>query len=84
MKRFDLHIPVKEVNGERWGDLSSYALTHQFCGERVDKKDDISFTGGHRVRLYSFKKNVHWKIPLGQELNISDVLPENALRRQGR
>lgn len=84
MKRFDLRIPVKEVNGERWGDLSSYALAHQFCGERVDKKADISFAGGHRVRLYSFKKNVHWKIPTGQELNISDVTPEIAPRKQRR
>lgn len=83
MKRFDLSVPVKTVNGEQWGELSVYALAHEFCGEDVKmKKENFTFAGGHRVRLYSFKKNVHWKIPVGQELNISDVTPENAPRRQ--
>ena len=83
MKRFNLSIPVKVVNGEQWGDLTVYGLSHEVCGERVDPKNqNFSFAGGHRVRLYSFKKNVHWRIPRGQELNITDVVPEVAPRRQ--
>jgi hypothetical protein len=69
-----LTVSLKSYQGERWADLNSFGLTHEFCGEVVKMKDEkFSFLGGHRVRLYSFKKNVHWRIPSGIEVDISDV-----------
>jgi hypothetical protein len=75
-------LPIKLVNRERWGDLGSLALSHEICGERVDQRKDMSFAGGHRVRLYKFTKNVHWKIPTGVELDISEVPPSAPPRRK--
>lgn len=67
-------VPVKKVGSDLWGDFSSFGLAHEFCGERVDMvNQQFSFQGGHRVRLYKFKKNVHWRIPSGIELDISAV-----------
>lgn len=52
--------------------LGSHA--YDVIGEDVKQLNDISFIGGHRVRLYRFKKNVHFKLPpSGVELNIVDV-----------
>jgi hypothetical protein len=71
-------VPVKLYKGEKWGDLSAIGLTHDFCGEVVNKKNDsFSFLGGHRVRLYSFKKNVHWRIPTNA-FDISSVAASDA------
>lgn len=70
-----LSFPVKVVNKEEWLDLTAHGLAHEFCGERVDQKPSLSFAGGHRVRHYSFKKNVHWKVPKGQDIDISEVEP---------
>jgi len=82
------HVPVpfKKVGTERWGQLSAFGDSHLICGESVKLKDEnFSFAGGHRVRLYSFKKNVHWKIPEGVSLDISAVTPAgNAPRRTQR
>jgi hypothetical protein len=78
-------VPTKRVNGSLWGDLTVFGHHHLICGEKVDLKDDgLSFAGGHRVRLYSFKKNVHWKIPEGTSIDISDVTPASAPRRLPR
>lgn len=71
--RKHISVPIKIVDGEQWGELRALGLSHDICGERVDKRKDLSFAGGHRVRLYTFKKNVHWKIPTGVELDITEV-----------
>jgi hypothetical protein len=42
---------------------------------------DIPFAGGHRLRRYSFKKSVNWKIPDGVRLDVAGVLPADAPRR---
>jgi hypothetical protein len=56
--------------------------SHLICGESVRMKDEnFSFAGGHRVRVYLFKKNVHWKIPEGVSLDISSVPAAQAPRR---
>lgn len=70
-----IRVPLKEVNGEYWGELQRISDGQHFiCGEKVKLvKENYSFAGGHRVRLYSFRKNVHWKIPIGVELDIADV-----------
>jgi hypothetical protein len=78
-------IPVKKVNGEPWGELSFFGSAHEFCCEKGELKDNqYSFSGGHRVRLFHLRKNVHWKIPVGQNLDVSAVPPATAPRRQGR
>ena len=83
--RDTIKVTVKVVNGERWGDLSAIASAHDICGETVRCSDqNFPFAGQHRVRLYHFKKNVHWRIPIGVELDISGVQPEAAPRRQPR
>jgi hypothetical protein len=76
-------VSVKDFNGENWGDLAVIAPTHDIVGEKVSKiEENFSFIGGHRVRLYRFKKNVHWKIPVGVLVDISAVAPAGAVRRQ--
>jgi hypothetical protein len=79
-----ISVPVKMIGKERWGQLSVFGLSHLICGETVHQKPDYSFAGGHRVRLYSFKKSVSWKIPDEVDLDISGVTPANAPRRQQR
>ena len=77
MKR-NLSFPVKKVGKDEWLDLSAHGLTHEFCGEKIHQKTDYSFGGGHRVRHYSFRKNVHWLLPAGLTIDIQDLEPENA------
>jgi hypothetical protein len=86
-----LRVPVRVVNGEKWGALQ-YLLkggteTIYVVGEKVKMDDqNFSFADGHRVRKYSFKKNVHFKIASEMVLNIADVNPGNPppRRNQGR
>jgi hypothetical protein len=78
-----VRVPVRMVGTVRWGALHYMADTHDICGEKVDCIDQkYSFAGQHRVRLYRFKKNVHWRIPIGVNLDIADVPPAEAPRRQ--
>ena len=71
-----VQVPVRYVNGERWARLSVFGERHDFCGEKIQiMKENFSFAGQHRVRLCVAKKNVHWKIPEGVQLNISEVNP---------
>jgi len=71
-----ISIPVKTVGTERWGQLSMLGDHHLICAETVKLKDEnYSFAGQHRVRLYSFKKNVHWKVPAGVPLDVTAVAP---------
>lgn len=84
-----IRIPIRVVNGEKWADLNSLGKKHLFCGYKISKKDDkFSFAGGHRVRLYSADGNVHFKIPTGIELDISNVsrsrLPPRRRQDQNR
>ena len=82
-----VRVPVKHWNKGNWGDLSalSQILTHEIVGEEVRQGKDFSFAGGHRVRFFKFKKNVHFKINEGVNLDISDISPGTLpVRRQGR
>jgi hypothetical protein len=80
-----VRVPIKIVGTERWGQLSAFGDAHSICGEVVKlKNENFSFAGGHRVRLYSFKKNVHWKIPEGLSLDIAAVPAATAPRRTQR
>ena len=80
--RDTITVSVKVVNGDRWADLNAFGISHEFCGETVSQRKDLSFAGGHRVRLYLFKKNVHWRIPHGTQLDIRDVDPAQVPRRR--
>jgi hypothetical protein len=78
-----VRVPVKTVGTERWGQLSLLGDAHLICGETVKLKEaNFSFAGGHRVRLYSFKKNVHWRIPESIGLDITAVAPATAAPRR--
>jgi hypothetical protein len=78
------HVPVPVIlrNNEKWGQLYLLADHHIICGEVVRQMSDTSFENGHRVRRYSFKKSVNWKIPDGVQLDVADVAPANAPRRK--
>jgi len=82
-----VQVPIKVVNKEKWADLGALALTHEIVAEKCNKvEENYSFAGGHRVRLWKFKKNVHFKVPSGVDLDISGVAPAVAPtppRRQG-
>jgi hypothetical protein len=79
-----VRVPVKMVGTERWGQLSAFGDMHLICGESVHlKEQSFSFAGGHRVRLYSFKK-MHWRIPPGVSLDISAIAPASPVRRAQR
>lgn len=66
-------VPTVEFGGSLWGDLSVFGKDHDFCATRAKANRDMSFIGGHRVRSFTFKQMVHWKIPTGVELDISEV-----------
>jgi len=77
-------VPVKTINSERWAQLNVYGESHEVCAEKFKTKDNnFSFAGGHRVRLLSLKKNVHWKVPAGIALDIQEVkVAEEPARRR--
>lgn len=77
-------VPIKVVNKEDWGDLSALGLAHEFVGETVkEKSSKYTFGGNHRVRLYYFKKNVHWRIA-STVFDITDVQPATPPRKRQR
>jgi len=76
-------IPVKNVNGENWAQLTVFGNRHILCGEEMyTKRENFSFAGGHRVRLFEIRNNVHWKIPVGVKLDIAEVAPAGAPPRR--
>ena len=77
-----VRIPVKSHKNVQWGQLSMLGSSWDIVGEKVQRVNDkFSLFGQHRVRLYRFKKNVHFKIPEGTDLDISRVRPDRAPRR---
>jgi hypothetical protein len=77
-------VPIIVHDSAKWGALSHITTgSIDVVAEKFNlENSNLSFVGGHRVRLYRLKKNVHFKIPQGTELNISDVPPQQAPRRQ--
>jgi hypothetical protein len=71
-----LIVPIKKVGNDKWGALAYIAHNFHIVGEKVDLIEKrFTFAGQHRVQLYSFKKNVYFKIPDGTTLDITDVQP---------
>ena len=80
-----MRVPIRRVGAEKWGDLSALSQTHEICGEKVKcVNQNYSFANEHRVRLFKFTKNVHWRIPEGIELDISEIAQAEPPRRQTR
>jgi hypothetical protein len=78
-----ISLPVKTINSERWAEMNVHGKDHVFCAEAVRITDqNYSFAGGHRVRLVSLKKNVHWKIPANIQLDISAIAPSTTPPRR--
>jgi hypothetical protein len=79
-----LTVPIKTLNGIQWADLSVHgpSATHIVCGEQTWGEGDISLFGGHRVRSVKFKKNVHWRVLTGFDVDIAAVPPPEPPRRQ--
>jgi hypothetical protein len=70
-------IPVRQHDGHKWGWLSGTGqYYHEIVGYDFKKVDDqYTFLGGHRVRLYKVKGNVHFKVPTGAVFDIAAVAP---------
>jgi hypothetical protein len=81
-----IRVPIKKIGTGHWGQLNMFGDAHLICGESVKLRDEkFTLAGQHRVRLYMFKKNVHWRIPDGLAIDISAVEPSTApLRRPQR
>lgn len=74
MRRGRINCPIVTVNNADWACLATFAERHEFCAEVFrEKNEQFSFADGHRVRVYSAKKNVHWKLPQGINMDISEV-----------
>lgn len=75
-------VPVKKVGKEEWCDLSALGLSHEFVGETIKlKNQNFSFAGGHRVRLYLAKKNVHWRMT-SDDFDITELKTDEAAPRK--
>ena len=69
-------LPIISHDKQKWGCLSYHSHTAEICGEKINTIDNnYSFKGGHRVRLFKIKGNVHWKIPGAIVVDIKDVEP---------
>jgi hypothetical protein len=72
-------IPIRMVGTARWGNLAAIAEAFEIVGEKFQQHKDFSFADQHRVRHFTFKKNVHIRITEAMELNIVGVAPDPAL-----
>jgi len=70
-----LVLAVKEFKNEHWCGLSTLGVGGvDVVAEKYKKIDEhFSFEGNHRVRLFRFWDNVHFKVPTGVKLNIESV-----------
>jgi hypothetical protein len=79
-----VRVPTRLVRGQRWANFNFLANKHRLCAEKYNTiAENVSHVGGHRVRLYELKGNVHWMVP-DTVIDITDVAPAEAPRRQGR
>jgi len=80
-----IRVPIRIVNGQKWGHLGAFCTNHEVCADDFRLKDNkFSFANGHRVRLYKVSGTVHFKVPAGTKLDITDVTPRELPRRQQR
>jgi hypothetical protein len=80
-----IKVPIVKWDSASWAALNFFGKTHFICGEDYKvKAEKYTFLGQHRVRLYAVKGNVHWKIPQGINLDVSEVPKAIAPRRMPR
>ncbi len=85
MRAGNVSVPVILFGGEKWGVLTDLAKSHEIVGTKViKKKKDMSLPNGHQVRRRIFTGQVHWKIPVGVEADVSGIAPEQPPRRKIR
>jgi hypothetical protein len=78
-----ISVPIKTLGSDEWAQFSIFGQNHIFCAEEFRvKEQNYSFAGQHRVRLLSLKKNVHWKIPAGTPLDVTEVPPAGSPPRR--
>jgi len=76
-------IPTIRHDGYDWGQLNYFGPQQIIAGEKSSiKEQNYTFLGGHRVRLYAIKNNVHWRIPSGISLDVTAVAPATAPPRR--
>lgn len=69
-----VRVPVRVFGNTKWAALSFVQPDHEICGYDFRLVNEhFPFIGGHRVRLYKVKGNVHWRIPVGAEIDISSI-----------
>jgi hypothetical protein len=74
-------VRIKMHGTEQWGCLDTWGNNSvDIVAETWNNvNDQYSFVGGHRVRLFRVRKNVHFKIPPGATtFDITDVVPAPA------
>ncbi len=84
MRAGKVPVPIVIFGGEKWGVLTYLARSHDIIGTKVNKKKDMSLPNGHQVRRFIFTGQVHWKIPVGVEADVSGIAPERPPRRRNR
>lgn len=84
MRVQNVPVPVVFFGSEKWGVLTALAKSHEVVGTKVNKKKDMSLPNGHQVRRYKFTGQVHWKIPVGVEADVSSIAPGKPPRRKKR
>ena len=84
MRGGNVSVPIVLFGGEKWGVLTDLAKSHEIVGTTVNKKKDMSLPNGHQVRRYKFTGQVHWKVPVGVEADVSGVAPGQPPRRRQR
>lgn len=78
-----IRVPVVDYKGARWGHLSSFSDAHEVVATKAKlAKVRDSFIGNHRVHRVSLKSMVHWRIPVGVQVDISALEPGQAPRRR--
>ena len=68
-----LPVPLIEYGGQVWGDLTAFGRKHDFIATTVKPGKRTTFLNQHGVGTVSLDKMVHWKIPTGVDLDISEV-----------
>lgn len=82
MKPGVIRVPIEEIGNESWAHLGSLAERHEFCAEKVDLRgENFPILGNHRVRRFSVKKSVYWKVPQGVPVDISQIQAATPARR---
>ena len=68
-------VPLKKFGNDLWADLGALgSRVWEVTCEKSDLKDNqYSFIGGHRVRLFKLKDNVHFKLPADFKVDIRAV-----------